>query len=173
MDQIRVLVLNQTFEPINVCNARRAIRMMVLGKAETLARDGVPVRSEYMEFHVPVVIRLLRYVKVRRYGRVPFSKKNIYRRDAFTCQYCGQAGDQLTIDHIVPRSRGGKTTWENVVCCCRPCNSRKGDHLLDEIGMGLVYSPRKPQFSCPEWMGPHLLGNMHNGWKKFLYPIRT
>ena len=92
IENIRVLVLNQTYEPINVCNAKRAIRMMILGKVEIIEADGFLVRSERVEFNLPVVIRLRRYVKIARVSDIPFSKKNIYRRDNYTCQYCGKRG---------------------------------------------------------------------------------
>jgi 5-methylcytosine-specific restriction endonuclease McrA len=127
-------VLNQTYEPINVCNAKRAIRMMILGKVEIIEADGFLVRSERVEFNLPVVIRLRRYVKIARVSDIPFSKKNIYRRDNYTCQYCDKRGGDLTIDHILPRSRGGRTSWENVVCCCRICNVRRAIFRLRKWG---------------------------------------
>ena len=142
---VRVLVLNQTYEPINVCNARRAVRMMLLGKAETIEADGMMIRSERLEFRLPVVIRLLRYVQVPRKAEVPFSKKNVYRRDGHTCQYCGSASD-LTLDHVLPISRGGRTAWNNVVCCCRKCNARKGNRLPEDAGMRLLRPARKPRY---------------------------
>ncbi len=106
IENIRVLVLNQTYEPINVCNAKRAIRMMLLGKVEIIEADGFLVRSERVEFHLPVVIRLRRYVKITRVSDIPFSKKNIYRRDNFTCQYCGQRGGGISQLIIFCRGRG-------------------------------------------------------------------
>ena len=96
LEQSRVLVLNQTYEPINVCNARRAIRMMITGKADTIETNGLIVRSEAMEFHLPAVIRLRTYVYVPRRSQIPFSKKNVMRRDENTCQYCGAKGGYLT-----------------------------------------------------------------------------
>ncbi|MEE9275633.1 MAG: HNH endonuclease [bacterium] len=170
MEHVRVLVLNQTFEPIHVCNARRAIRMMLVGKAESVEADGVMIRSERMRFRLPVVIRLRRYVKLPRYGEIPFSKKNIYRRDGYTCQYCSEMAGSLTMDHVVPRSRGGETTWENVVCCCRACNARKGNRLIREAGMRLIRTPRKPRHFHPEWLNPRLSGGIHLHWKKYLRP---
>ena len=168
IENMRVLVLNQTYEPINVCNAKRAIRMMLLGKVEIIEADGFLVRSERVEFRLPVVIRLRRYVKITRVSDIPFSKKNIYRRDNYTCQYCGQRGGDLTIDHILPRSRGGRTSWENVVCCCRICNACKGDLSLDEAGLHLIRSPKKPRFFIPELMSPRFFGDAHAHWEKYL-----
>jgi len=168
LELARVLVLNQTYEPLNVCNARRAIRMMLLGKAVSVEEDGLLVRSEALSFRLPVVIRLLRYVRVPRNGEIPFSKKNICRRDNFTCQYCGASGGELTIDHVTPRSRGGHTTWENVVCSCRDCNARKGDRLPREAGMSLLRMPRKPRFYHPEGMSPRVGDPSLRHWDKYL-----
>ena len=115
IEQSRVLVLNQTYEPINVCNARRAIRMMINGKADTVETNGLLVRSEAMEFHLPAVIRLRTYVYVPRRSQIPFSKKNVMRRDENTCQYCGAKGGYLTVDHVLaafPRAAAPRgRTW--------------------------------------------------------------
>lgn len=170
VETIRVLVLNNTYEPINVCNARRALRMMMLGKAETIeAEDEFWIRSEYLKLRLPVVIRLLRYVNTPRQTEVPFSKKNVFRRDHYSCQYCGAAGE-LTLDHIVPRSRGGRTNWDNIVCCCRRCNARKGNRLPGEVGMILLRLARKPRYYPFQWMNPRMAGGSHFQWQKYLEP---
>jgi len=168
VDHARVLVLNQTYEPINICNARRAIRLMLLGKAESVEADGFLIRSELLEFRLPVVIRLLRFIQLPRRGEIPFSKKNICRRDGYTCQYCGASGSELTIDHVVPRSRGGRSTWGNVVCSCRPCNARKGDRLPGEAGMSLRRKPRKPRFFHPEGLYPRVSESVQIHWEKYM-----
>jgi 5-methylcytosine-specific restriction endonuclease McrA len=167
LEAARVLVLNQTYEPINVCGARRAVRMMLLGKAETIEVDGMMVRSERLEFRLPAVIRLLRYIHVPRSKQVPFSKKNVFRRDEHACQYCG-AGSNLTIDHIVPLSRGGRSGWDNVVCCCRKCNGRKGNRLPEEAGMALRRPARKPRYYPFEWMNPRMTSTSHFQWDKYM-----
>ncbi len=170
VETIRVLVLNNTYEPINVCNARRAVRMMLLGKAETIeAEDEFWIRSEYLNLRLPVVIRLLRYVHTPRQAEVPFSKKNVFRRDHYSCQYCSAAGE-LTLDHIVPRSRGGRTSWENIVCCCHRCNARKGNRLPEEVGMFLIRPVRKPRYYPFQWMNPRMAGGSHLQWEKYLEP---
>lgn len=170
IDSVRVLVLNHTYEPINVCGARRAVRMMLLGKAETIEMDGVMVRSERMAFRMPVVIRLLRFAHVPRKAEVPFNKKNVFRRDGHTCQYCGSAAD-LTIDHIVPLSKGGRGSWENVVCCCRKCNARKGNRLPEEAGMRLLRPARKPKYYPFEWMSARMANSHQLQWEKYLAPF--
>jgi len=170
IESVRVLVLNQTYEPINVCGAHRAVRMMILGKAETIEEDGFMVRSERIEFSLPAVIRLLRYVQVPRKAEAPFSKKNVFRRDEHACQYCG-SGDHLTLDHILPLSKGGRTTWENVVCCCRRCNARKGNCLPGEVGLHLRRPARKPRYYPFEWMNPRLTALPHIRWGKYLDPF--
>ena len=169
IQSVRVLVLNQTYEPINVCGGRRAVRMMLLGKAETIEEDGFMVRSERLGFRLPAVIRLLRYVKIPRKAEVPFSKKNVYRRDDHACQYCG-SGDHLTLDHILPLSKGGRTNWENVVCCCRMCNARKGNRLPGEAGLRLRRPARKPRYYPFEWMNPRQTASPHIRWEKYLDP---
>lgn len=143
---------------------------MLLGKAETIeAEEEFWIRSEFIELPLPVVIRLLRYVKTPRQGEVPFSKKNVFRRDHYSCQYCGSIGE-LTLDHVLPRSRGGHTGWDNVVCCCRRCNALKGNSLPEEVGMSLIRSPRKPRYHSYQWMNPRLSSVTVVQWQKYLEP---
>ncbi len=172
IEQSRVLVLNQTYEPINVCNARRAIRMMINGKADTVETNGLLVRSEAMEFHLPAVIRLRTYVYVPRRSRIPFSKKNVMRRDENTCQYCGVKGGYLTVDHVVPRSRGGRSTWENVVCSCRRCNAKKGDRTPEEAGLKLKAHPEKPRSFILHHLSHRFPASAQHVWEKYLHPAR-
>ena len=140
MESFRVLVLNQSYEPINVCGAKRAIKMSLLGKAEVVESGEFEIRSETSQFFLPSVIRLKKYVYLKiRKKKVPFSKKNVLRRDQFTCQYCGSSDGEMTLDHIYPRSKGGESTWKNVVCSCRVCNARKGNCLPEEIGLSLIH----------------------------------
>src|SRR5437867_10599011 len=115
MDEIAVLVLNYTFEPLHFTNARRAITLLLAGKAEAVEASPRVVRSPSVAFALPAVIRLAIYIRKPFLDRVAFHKKNILRRDGYTCQYCNRRGERLTVDHVVPRSRGGETTWINVV----------------------------------------------------------
>jgi 5-methylcytosine-specific restriction endonuclease McrA len=139
-----VLVLNQNYQPFNVCNARRAFVLLGLGKAELMANGRGDIRSVSMVFPVPSVIRLVYMVK-RPLLRRRLSRRAIFFRDKYTCQYCGTQSKALTLDHIVPRSRGGAHVWDNVVSACIPCNHRKAGYSLREAGMKLRRKPGPPR----------------------------
>ena len=138
-----VLVLNSTYEPVNVCSTRRAVVLLLKGKAETIEAGAEVIRSERAVFAAPLVIRLHHYVRLPRADGRRLSRRAILARDGFRCQYCGSAR-HLTMDHIIPRSRGGPTSWENVVTSCAPCNVRKGACLPSEVGMSPSRRPRPP-----------------------------
>lgn len=139
----QVLVLNSTYEPVNVCSTRRAVILLLKGKADTVTEGAILMRSERTALAVPLVIRLRRYVRLPRAENRRLSRRAILARDGFRCQYCGST-HHLTIDHIVPRSRGGLTCWENVITSCAPCNVRKGACLPSEVGMSVSRKPRPP-----------------------------
>ena len=141
----RVLLLNATFEPLAVVTAKRAVVLMLSGKAECVqaALDGGAFRSESLNIAAPSVMRLSRYVRVPYRASAPMTRAGVLRRDGRTCVYCGKRAD--TIDHVVPRSRGGTHSWENCVAACRPCNSRKADRLLTELGWTLRVQPAAPR----------------------------
>jgi 5-methylcytosine-specific restriction endonuclease McrA len=141
----RVLVLNATFEPINVCTIRRATVLVLKEKAVLMERAERPLRSERLRLDCPTVIRLIAYVKVPRdaHGR-KITRKAVLARDAWTCQYCGSEKTGLTVDHVIPRSRGGRSVWENIVASCASCNRRKGSHLPREVDMHPRTKPRAP-----------------------------
>ena len=157
MDEIAVLVLNQTFEPLQFTNARRAIILLLSGKAEPVEASARVLRSPSRAFPLPAVIRLGVYIRKPFLDRVAFNKKNILRRDGYTCQYCNRRGERLTVDHVVPRSRGGDTSWTNVVAACLRCNLHKGNRTLEDAGMALVRPPSHPQFL----FSIHLLRHPH------------
>ena len=136
----RVLVLNASYEPLHVTSAKRAITLVQYGVAEVLEAGTDVVRSPSTVLRVPSVIRLRRYIRRPRVHPVPFNRRNVLRRDTFTCQYCG-AEEDLTLDHVFPRSRGGRHNWENVITACRTCNQRKGNRTPDEAGMPLRTRP--------------------------------
>jgi 5-methylcytosine-specific restriction endonuclease McrA len=140
----RVLLLNATFEPLAVVTARRAVLLMLSGKAECVeaALEGAAFRSEKMTIPAPAVMRLSRYVRVPYRFPVPMTRGGVLRRDRRLCVYCGKRAD--TIDHVVPRSRGGTHSWENCVAACRVCNSRKADRLVEELGWTLRVKPAPP-----------------------------
>ena len=142
----RVLVLNATYEPINVCTLRRAAVLLLKEKAELLERRAGAIHSEHMTMERPDVIRLVSYVKVPREAhRRKITRRAVLARDSWTCQYCGSTKSGLTVDHVIPRSRGGKSVWENIVAACASCNRRKGNRLPREIQMHPRKSPRAPE----------------------------
>ena len=141
----RVLVLNATFEPINVCTVRRATVLVLKSKAEVLEHGDGVLHSEHLALDRPVVIRLVTYVKVPRdVHRRKITRKAVLARDSWTCQYCGTGKPGLTVDHVIPRSRGGQSVWENIVAACASCNRRKGDRLPHQINMHPRVKPRMP-----------------------------
>jgi 5-methylcytosine-specific restriction endonuclease McrA len=164
----RVLVLNASYEPLQLISIRRAVVLLLQDKAELVEAAEQRLRARGISFEVPLVIRLMRYIKIPRRLRLPCSRRGVIARDRETCQYCGtQPGRaHLTVDHIMPRSRGGPTTWENVVAACRECNHRKGGRTPEEADMVLMTVPRQPQF-----VAFALLGELerHDVWKKYAY----
>jgi 5-methylcytosine-specific restriction endonuclease McrA len=139
----RVLVLNATYEPIGVIPARRAVVLALDQKVDVLAESGQLVASERITVAVPSVVRLRYYVKVPYKRTAPLSRRAVFARDHGRCQYCGKPAD--SIDHVIPRSKGGAHSWENVVACCRRCNAYKSDRLLSECSLELAATPTAPR----------------------------
>jgi 5-methylcytosine-specific restriction endonuclease McrA len=161
----KVLVLNQNYEPLTICNVKRAIIMTFLGKAEIVTkRDGLKIHSVKRTFDCPSIVRLGYFVHVP-YKRILPSHKNILKRDNHRCQYCGSTVS-LTVDHIVPKSQGGEDTWENLVTACVKCNNKKGDKSLEESGMKLIHQPKKPSYIT---FMKSSAGAIGEDWKPFLY----
>jgi 5-methylcytosine-specific restriction endonuclease McrA len=154
----QVLLLNATYEPLTTLPLRRAVCLVLREKAEIVHHDlsGALLRSATVSIEVPSVIRLRRYVRIPFRTRVPLTRAALMRRDAYRCAYCGRRAE--TIDHVIPRSRGGKHTWENCVASCMSCNHRKADSLLEELGWTLHDAPAVPR-------GVHwrLIGAVHDG----------
>jgi 5-methylcytosine-specific restriction endonuclease McrA len=141
----RVLVLNASYEPINVCTVRRATVLIFKARAEMLEEGEGTLHSERLELARPCVIRLVRYVRIPRdVHRRKITRKAVLARDAYTCQYCGHQASGLTVDHVIPRSRGGASSWENIVASCAPCNRRKGNRLPREVEMHPRKLPKPP-----------------------------
>jgi 5-methylcytosine-specific restriction endonuclease McrA len=139
-----VLVLNATYEPINVCTVRRAVVLLLKEKAEVVEHAEWELHAATYTIERPVVIRLVSYVRIPRdTHRRKITRRAVFARDDWTCQYCG-ARSNLTVDHIIPRSKGGPSSWENIVASCAPCNRRKGDALPRQAGMQLSKQPRTP-----------------------------
>jgi len=169
MLQSPVLVLNATYEPVNVCAARRAIILILNGAALAEEESTGVVRSATLAIRVPSVIRLLEYRRIPYQARA-LSRKNILIRDRHTCQFCGRllAAAELTLDHVVPRSQEGKSTWENLVACCHPCNNRKGNRTPEEAGMKLTRQPRPFSLHTSRHL-MRLLGKSDEQWRKYLF----
>jgi len=139
-----VLVLNATYEPINVCTVRRAVVLLLKEKAEVIEHADWELHSATASLARPVVIRLVTYVRIPRdTHRRKITRRAVFARDGWTCQYCGSRSN-LTVDHVVPRSKGGASSWENIVASCAPCNRRKGNSLPRQVGMNLLRQPRTP-----------------------------
>ena len=135
-----VLVLNASYEPLNITSWRRAVVMVLKGKAEGLEHEERNLRQDFL---APTVIRLRQFVRIP-FKELPLTRRNVFQRDHHTCQYCGYRGDKLSIDHVIPRSRGGQDTWENVTTACIRCNVRKGNRTPKEAEMPLNSVPRRP-----------------------------
>ena len=139
----RVLVLNQSYEPLMVIGAKRAVILLLSEKVDSLECYREKIHSAYLTISLPSVIRLRDYARIRR-REIVLSRKNILKRDNHICQYCGARSVPMTIDHILSRKKGGDESWENLVAACVPCNTRKGDHALKATQMVLLKTPRKP-----------------------------
>jgi 5-methylcytosine-specific restriction endonuclease McrA len=165
----RVLVLNASFEPINVCTERRAVVMLFKGVARTEEHNGHMLHSEKLAMNAPSVIRLTEYVHVP-FERRSLSRKNILLRDHNTCQYCGEnlPPSELTLDHVIPRSRGGASAWDNLVACCKRCNHRKGSKTPEEARMVLQRRPRAFSLHVSRQIIRYL-GRADTSWRKYLF----
>lgn len=163
-----VLVLNATYEPLSVVSVQRAIVLLLKEKAELLEAAEARLRAENTSMPVPVVIRMVYYVRVPRNLGIPLSRRTVLARDQYTCQYCGATPGraELTIDHVLPRSRGGATEWENVVTACRPCNQHKGNRTPKEAGMRLRREPFRPRFIALTFLSD---SQNREVWRKYLY----
>ena len=160
-----VLVLNQDYQPLSVCSVQRSVKLLFLDKAEMLHEDPEKViRTVDQEFSYPSVIRLRYYIRIP-YSRIVLTRKNIMKRDRHICQYCGVKSD-LTLDHVMPKSRGGKDTWENLVTACNKCNVKKGNRTPDEARMPLNTTPYRPIHIT---FFQNLMGGVQEHWKPYLY----
>jgi 5-methylcytosine-specific restriction endonuclease McrA len=162
----KVLILNQSYEPLTVCNIKKAMVLIVLGKAELLVDDKrKQIRTVNRHFPWPSIIRLNYFITVP-YKKVVLTRRNILRRDAYKCAYCGRSDLPLTIDHVIPKARGGVESWENLVTACSVCNNKKGDRTLEETHMHLMYKPFKPSHIM---FIKTVVGKLDENWKPYLY----
>jgi 5-methylcytosine-specific restriction endonuclease McrA len=160
----RALVLNASFEPMSVVPTRRAVVLVIRERADVLETNGAVWRSERIEMASPSVVRLRRYVKIPYARRVPLNRRAVFIRDEYRCQYCGRQAENL--DHVVPKTQGGTHTWENVVACCRVCNTRKGGRTPDEAGLLLRRVPAAP--ARHSWVAVTLGAAPDDCWQAYL-----
>jgi 5-methylcytosine-specific restriction endonuclease McrA len=161
----KVLVLNTTYEPLNVCSVRRALVLLFKDKAEVLEQSGAAFRSERATYELPHVIRLRSYVHVPRgAGTSRISRRAVFARDRHHCQYCG-SNRHLTVDHVVPRSKGGTDTWDNLVTSCALCNRKKADRPPDLAGLRLARKPRPPEPAAFVFLH---VDHIHESWRPYL-----
>ena len=166
----RVLVLNASFEPINVCTVRRAVVLILKGVAHAEECSAhLWLHSARFSMPTPSVIRLVEYIHIP-FERKSLSRKNILLRDHNTCQYCGKVlpPTELTLDHVVARSRGGDSSWDNLVACCRACNNRKGDQRPEEAGLRLLKRPQAYNLHVNRQIIRYL-GRADESWRKYLF----
>lgn len=160
----KVLVLNASYEPLNITPWRRAVVLLLKNKAEQLEHNGQLV---YGGMPLPTVIRLRHYINIP-YTEIPLTRRHILERDDHRCQYCDRRGEQLTLDHVIPRSRGGQDSWENLVTACIRCNVKKGNRTPREAQMPLRQIPRRPHSSLHFEILKHLRGDRHQEWRKYV-----
>jgi 5-methylcytosine-specific restriction endonuclease McrA len=159
-------MLNQNYEPLTICSARRAIVLLFQGKAEMIeTADGLKLRSVRDSYALPSVVRLQQFRKVP-FKRIMLTRKNVITRDDHRCQYCGIIRGAMTIDHVIPKKLGGADTWENMVCACVRCNNKKGDRTPEQAGMMLLRKPTRPSHIA--FIQRHVSSADHR-WRQYLF----
>lgn len=166
----QVLVLNQNYEPLNVTTWRRAITLVVLGKATVVEEDSQYITTPTRVFRMPSVVRLS-YLVRRPLPELRLSRRAILVRDNYTCQYCGKQARDLTIDHVIPRERGGAHTWDNLVACCQRCNLKKGNRTPQQAGMKLLRKPQRPRFIPYLSYSTFRAALQNRQWRDYLEPF--
>lgn len=162
----QVLVLNNSFQPLHVCHARRALVLVMHKKAEVVEYyENFFVRTVSRVFQLPCVVRLGIFIQPNRRG-VSLNRRNILRRDNYRCQYCGSKNEPLTTDHVIPRSMGGRDAWDNLVTACMKCNNKKGNRTPEKARLRLLAEPGRPGFySFIKFYHPHA----HHKWRPYLF----
>ena len=161
----KVLLLNQSYQPLMTLGAKRAIILSFTEKVEVLERYSDQIRSINLSIFMPSVIRLKDYVRFNK-KKIPLNRKNILKRDNHVCQYCNSKSNFMTIDHIIPKDKGGRDSWDNLVAACVPCNTKKGNKLLKDIDMVLLKKPKAPSFL---FNIHNDLSNSQDSWKPYLF----
>jgi 5-methylcytosine-specific restriction endonuclease McrA len=163
-----VLLLNADYEPLNVCDVRRAFRLVFGEKAEVIEYDHTEIRTPRELLRAPSVIRLQYHIRRPR-PRVRLSRREVFARDGHRCQYCGRQTGDLTLDHVVPRHRGGAHSWDNLVAACKACNHRKGGRVPDEARMRLSRAPFEPRCDVYSLFSPYLSDPRNEAWRDYLF----
>ncbi len=162
-----VLVLNSDYAPLNITNIKRAIVLVYLGKVDVLHYDHVSVKTLAGTIEAPSVVRLKHHIR-RPMPQLRLSRRSILARDNYTCQYCGENGKDLTIDHVIPKRLGGPTTWENLVCCCKKCNTKKSDKTVQQFGHTPKRTPRRPKYVPFISLTKYANNMKHSTWRDYL-----
>ena len=161
----KVLLLNASYEPVSIITGKKAILMLVTNKVDCINKSKYFIKSEKLQIALPIIVKLKSYIFLKR-RKISLTRKNIFKRDNYMCQYCGKNVSSLTIDHVVPKNKGGKDTWENLVSACIKCNLFKADYCLKDIKMNLINKPKKPHFLV--YMQGYV-NNEYSSWKPYLY----
>ena len=160
----KVLLLNNSYEPISIITAKKAVIMYFLDKVDVVKKSKIVINSLYLKFNIPEVIKLKNYIYIK-HSKIPLTRKNILKRDDNTCQYCGKNKSEITIDHILPKDKGGNDTWNNLVVACKRCNMIKGNYLLKDIDMYLIRKPFEPT----KIIYLQNVGKNNKSWHPYLY----
>ena len=161
----KVLLLNNSYEPIQIIGGKKAIVMILLEKVDLIEKTNSFIRSEKLKLNFPSVIKLKTYVFIK-IKSIPLTRGNIISRDNNMCQYCGKKSRSMTIDHIIPKDKSGKDTWTNLVSACENCNLKKGNRLLSQTNMTLLSKPKKPSHI---YHMQKLVRNDNKSWKPYLF----
>ena len=160
----KVLLLNNSYEPISIIPAKKAIIMYFLEKVDVVKKSNVIINSLYIKLNIPDVIKLKKYIYIK-HSKIPLTRKNILKRDNNICQYCGKNKSEVTIDHVVPKDKGGKDEWRNLVAACKRCNMIKGNYMLKDIDMNLIRKPFEPS----QIIYLQNIGRSNKAWHPYLY----
>lgn len=162
----KVLILNADYAPVTVCSVERAIILLFTDKAEIVVESAKKkLRTARENFPFPSVVRLLEYVRLP-FKKIPLTKRNVFRRDNFECQYCGTTKGEMTVDHIIPSSKGGEDSWQNLTTACKWCNNYKGDTLLEDCGLKLKRRPTRPNYII---FLKALAKEVDKNWEQYLF----
>ena len=160
----KVLLLNNSYEPISVITAKKAVIMYFLDKVDVVKKSKIVINSLYLKFNIPEVIKLKNYIYIK-HSKIPLTRKNILKRDNNTCQYCGKSKSEITIDHVLPKDKGGNDSWNNLVVACKRCNIIKRNYLLKDIDMKLIRKPFEPT----KIIYLQNVGKNNKSWHPYLY----